>query len=242
MIDAPADKPALRLALWQALKDAGAGRFPGIRGRIPNFTGAEAAARHLAADPLFGAAQVLKCNPDLPQRPARHAALKAGKVVYLAVPKLTSDLPFLELDPARLGPGALWSASSIKGATALGRPVGIDDLPPIDLILTGCVGVGTDGARLGKGGGYSDLEFGLLVEAGKVGPDTPIMTTLHPSQRVGAGVIPVEDHDISVDRVALPDGVIAAVGRPPRPTGIDWTRLSDARLAAMPALARLKPR
>lgn len=239
MIDQPADKPTLRLALWQALKDAGGGRFPGIRGRIPNFTGAEAAARHLAADPLFVAAKVLKCNPDLPQRPARHAALKAGKVVYLAVPKLSADLPFIELDPARLGPSALWQASSIKGAAALGRPVGVRDLPLVDLILTGCVGLGIDGARLGKGGGYSDLEFGLLVEAGKVGPDTPIVTTLHPSQRVCAGVIPVEDHDISVDRVALPDGVVASVGRPARPTGIDWSLLSDARLAAMPALARL---
>ena len=43
-------------------------------------------------------------------------------------------------------------------------------LPPIDLIVCGAVAVNARGARVGKGGGFSDLEYGLLAEAGRVGP------------------------------------------------------------------------
>lgn len=37
---------------------------------------------------------------------------------------------------------------------------------PVDLIVCGTVAVNRRGVRVGKGGGYSDLEFALLVEAG----------------------------------------------------------------------------
>src|SRR3712207_8895655 len=39
-----------------------------------------------------------------------------------------------------------------------------------------------DGVRVGKGGGYSDLELGLLIEAGLVDDSTTIATTVHPLQ------------------------------------------------------------
>jgi 5-formyltetrahydrofolate cyclo-ligase len=42
------------------------------------------------------------------------------------------------------------------------------------------VAVNRQGARVGKGGGFSDLEFALLVEAGLVGTDTVVATTVHP--------------------------------------------------------------
>lgn len=233
------EKAALRKEVWAALQAAGAGRFPGIVGRIPNFVGAEAAARLLAAHPLFQDAQVLKCNPDSPQRPVRHAALKAGKVVFLAVPRLRSAEPFLRLDPRELPPGSLWKASSIKGADALGVPVAISEVPPLDLIVTGCVGVGADGARLGKGGGYSDLEYALLREAGLVTEHTPIVTTLHPVQWLAPVRIPVEEHDISVDVAALPDEVRVCVGRRPRPPGVLWDRLAAEQVEDIPVLAAL---
>lgn len=233
-------KAALRLERWAALKEAGAGRFPGIRGRIPNFVGAEAAARQLAAHPAFQAARVLKCNPDLPQRPVRHAALKAGKVVLLAVPRLREAHPFLALDPAELDPKELWAASSIKGASRLGRPVALEDVPPIDLIVTGCVGAGEGGARLGKGGGYSDLEYALLREVGAVTAETPIATTVHPSQLRPPGALPVEAHDISLDLVALPDRVHETGRQMARPEGVLWGLLSEEQVAAIPVLARLR--
>ena len=68
--------------------------------------------------------------------------------------------------------------------------------------------VGEDGARLGKGGGFSDLEFAVASAAGLIGPDTVIATTVHDRQVVGAGAIPTTDHDVWVDLIVTPSGVI----------------------------------
>jgi 5-formyltetrahydrofolate cyclo-ligase len=102
-------KQEIREGVWQALKEAGAGRFPGIRGRIPNFVGAERAADRLCELDVWKGAKVLKCNPDSPQRPVRLRALKGGKIVYIAVPRLRELKCFIELDPSRIGKNRLES-------------------------------------------------------------------------------------------------------------------------------------
>ncbi len=231
------DKAALRRACWQAIRDASAARFPGVLGRIPNFVGAEAAADRLVATSTWAQARVLKCNPDSPQRPVRYRALQAGKVVFMAVPRLTTAAPFFALDPAVLDPKSLWLASSIKGADQLGQAVHLDEMPPIDLIVTGCVGVTRQGARLGKGGGYSDLEYALLREHGKVDAHTPIATTVHSAQVLPAHTVPMLEHDISLDLVVTPRRVIRCRRAYERPAGVLWDRLEDDKRAAIPALA-----
>lgn len=232
-----ADKPRLRAEGWARIRTAGAARFPGVEGRIPNFVGAEAAARTLAATSTWQEARVLKCNPDSPQRPVRHLALKEGKVVVLAVPKLSTAAPFLLLDPAELAPGDLWKASSVKGATVLGRPVTLEELPAIDLIVTGCVACSLDGARLGKGGGYSDLEFALLQSTGHIHRDVPVVTTVHGCQVLPAGALPMEAHDVAFDLVATPDRSLRTQRHWPRPSGLDWRRLPPEKADAIPVLA-----
>jgi 5-formyltetrahydrofolate cyclo-ligase len=240
MSDAP-PKDTLRRRCWAALREAGAARFPGVEGRIPNFVGAEDAAARLADHPIWRSARHLKCNPDSPHRPVRHRALRDGKVVFMAVPRLRDPRPFLRLDPARLDPSTLWRASSASGAAELGEPVGLDALPIIDLVITGCVGATAEGARLGKGGGYSDLEFALLREHGLVDGETPVWTTLHPSQLLRDGEVPMEAHDVSLDRIVLPDRAIDCPRPFARPTGIDPEILSAEKRAAIPALARRDP-
>ncbi|MEQ8767882.1 MAG: 5-formyltetrahydrofolate cyclo-ligase [Planctomycetota bacterium] len=230
------DKQELRKRCWQALQDAGAARFPGTLGRIPNFVGAERAAERLAATPELQRAQVVKCNPDSPQRPLRHRLLKAGKTIFLAVPRLAEARPFWELDPSRLPEGSLWEASSIKGAAGLGRAVSLEEMPPIDLIVTGCVGVDRRGARLGKGGGFSDLEFALLRETGKVEADTIVATLVHESQVLLAGTIPMQSHDQSLDIIATPERLIRCDRRFERPGGILWDRLDPAKRSEIPVL------
>ena len=64
-------------------------------------------------------------------------------------------------------------ASSIKGATQLGRLVHPDEMRPIDLIVCGSVAVNRKGARLGKGGGYSDLEYAVALSLGLISKETP---------------------------------------------------------------------
>ena len=233
----PDVKLRLRLQCWDALRAAGAARFPGVKGRIPNFVGAEAAAKALQDLPEWAVATTLKCNPDSPQRPVRAAALRAGKILYVPAPKLAGEHPFVELDPADLDPKRLWHASSIKGAFELGRPVRADQVRPVDLIVTGCVGVTAQGARLGKGGGYSDLEYGMLRELGLVSESTPILTTLHDSQVLDDGAIPMTEHDISLDAVVTPTRVLRCPRPWPRPQGVLWEHLDDAKIQSIPVLA-----
>jgi 5-formyltetrahydrofolate cyclo-ligase len=228
-------KAELREERWGALKEAGAARFPGTKGRIPNFVGAERAAALLAETGLFRQAHTLKCNPDSPQRPVRHAALKAGKTVIMAVPKLAERACFWRLDPARVGD--LWKASSIKGASAMAEQVREDEVGAIDLIVTGCVAVAPDGARLGKGGGYSDLEYAVLRELGLVDEDTPIVTTVHSSQVLGSGAIPMDAHDISLDLFTTEETLVRCERAYARPEGVDREVLPADKLAAIPVLA-----
>src|ERR1700722_17087632 len=88
-----AAKAALRQEVWSAMRAAKVARFPGAAGRIPNFTGAEAAAERLRAPPACGAAATLKATPDSAQLPVRQRALEDGKTVYMAVPRLAEAEP-----------------------------------------------------------------------------------------------------------------------------------------------------
>jgi 5-formyltetrahydrofolate cyclo-ligase len=230
-------KDEARTRVWREMEIHGVGRFPGAMGRIPNFVGAERAALHLQGLRAWREARAVKINPDAPQLPVRRMALREGKVVYMAVPRLRSLECFLELDPARLGKKVL-QAASIPGAERLGHPVGIEALPPIDLIVCGAVAVNARGARVGKGGGFSDLEYGLLVEAGRVGSRTPIVTTVHPVQ-ILPEAIEMRPHDITVDVVVTPEGVMTVRPAFPRPRGLYLEALAPEKIAQVPAVERL---
>jgi 5-formyltetrahydrofolate cyclo-ligase len=233
-------KAALREEVWAALAAPGVTRFPGPYGRIPNVVGAEAAARRLAETPEWQAAATLKANPDSPQWPVRQRALEDGKTVYMAVPRLAEARPFFLLDPARLD-GTPRKASSIKGASSAGQTVDLDDLTPVDLVVAGCVAVGIDGARLGKGGGFSDLEFAVASAAGLIGPKTVVATTVSEHQVLAAGRIPTTAHDIWVDLIVTPDRVLRPPAHRRRAGGIHWDELTEEKIAAIPLLGRLRP-
>lgn len=231
----PTSKEDVRELVWRQMGARGVGRFPGARGRIPNFVGAERAALHLDALPAWREARVVKINPDAPQLAVRRMALRDGKVVYMGVPRLRTLACFLEVDPRRLGARAL-QAASIGGAARLARPVEVGAMPVIDLIVCGAVAVNARGARVGKGGGFSDLEYGLLTEAGKVGPETPIVTTVHSVQLL-PHALPMRPHDMPVDVVVTPDGPIRVQAAFPRPRGIYADALTPEKIAEVPVLA-----
>jgi 5-formyltetrahydrofolate cyclo-ligase len=223
------DKQEVRERVWRTLQDEGAARFPGARGRIPNFRGAEAAAERLAELPEWERADVVKSNPDSPQLPVRRRARHDGKTLYMAVPRLAEEKPFVRVagDP------------TIKKALAQGEPVRVEDLGHVDLVVCGTVAVNRDGVRVGKGGGYSDIELGLLIEAGLVDEDTTIVTTVHALQVLDEK-LPETEHDFRVDIVVTPEEVIRTGARRRSP-GIIWDHLDDETIEAIPLLAATRP-
>ena len=227
-------KQAVREHVWALLERERAARFPGAEGRIPNFAGAPAAAARLASLPAWQAARVVKSNPDAPQLPVRARALADGKLLYMAVPRLTDERPFILLDPAQLEVPPR-RAASITGSARAGRRIHLAELQPVDLVVCGSVAVNREGARVGKGGGFSDLEFALLVEAGLIGLDTVVATTVHPLQ-VLEEALPETGHDFRLDLIVNGEEVIGC-RRTRRPQGILWEHLDAAKVAAIPALA-----
>jgi 5-formyltetrahydrofolate cyclo-ligase len=235
-----AAKADLREEVWGRLETAGVSRFPGARNRISNFVGAEAAAQRLRETSDWDRATTLKANPDSPQWPVRQRALEDGKVVYMAVPRLAEPDPFFLLDPDHLADTPRL-ASSIKGASASARTAALEDLQPVDLVITGCVAVAEDGVRLGKGGGFSDLEFAIASEAGLIDDRTVVATTVHDLQLVPAGAVPSSDHDVRVDLVVTPERVLRVEHEVPRGPGrVRWAELTEEKIAAIPVLGRLR--
>ncbi|HKT03887.1 MAG TPA: 5-formyltetrahydrofolate cyclo-ligase, partial [Rugosimonospora sp.] len=212
-------------------------------GRIPNFTGAEAAAERLRARPEWRSAGTVKANPDSAQLPVRQRALEDGKTVYMAVPRLADPDPFFLLDPDHLADKPR-RAASISGASRSARRIPVRELEPVDLVVTGCVAVGEDGTRLGKGGGFADLEYALAGAAGLISAGTLVVTTVHELQVRPAGTIPSAAHDVPVDLVVTPDRIIdCRPGRARRPDAkLRWAELTDEKIAAIPLLAALRRR
>ncbi len=229
-------KEDLRRKVWQALEQNNVQRFPGAQGRIPNFIGAERAATRLAELAVWKKARAIKINPDAPQLPVRRQALAEGKVLYMAVPRLRTEKCFVEIDPKRLGRRTVLAAS-IAGATKYGRLVSPREMRAIDLIVCGSVGVRRDGTRVGKGGGYADLEYALLREEGKIKETTPVVTTVHPLQIVSEKVAMLA-HDIPLDFLVTPFEVVATRPAYPRPRGIYWDLLKAAKIDAIPPLRK----
>lgn len=228
-------KQEMRERVWALLERERVLRRP-AKGKIPNFIGAEEAADQLAALPAWRSAQILKSNPDKAQLPVRARALAEGKLLFMAVPRLAHKLPFFLLDPATLSVPPL-EAAVHETAEAIARKVPVSELRPVDLVICGSVAVNRNGVRLGKGGGYADLELALLVEAGLVGERTVIVTTVHPLQVVDEP-LPETEHDFHVDVIVTPDEVIAC-GSPRRPPGVMWAHLNAEKIAAVPVLASL---
>ena len=111
---------------------------------------------------------------------------------------------------------------------------------PIDLIVCGSVAVNRKGARLGKGGGYSDLEYAVALSLGLISKETPIVTTVHPVQLL-LDDLPMTSHDISLDYIGMPEELVKCEGEFHRPAGIIWEDLGD-KLEEVPILQTMKAR
>jgi 5-formyltetrahydrofolate cyclo-ligase len=231
------DKQAIRERVWDELEEQGQARFPfPPHGRIPNFAGADDAAERVTAHEAWQDASTIKANPDSPQRPVRRRALAAGKTVYMAVPRLRDEECFLRLDPAVIDDYD--HATTINGSAEAGEQVHPDEMAPIDFVVSGSVAVTDEGSRIGKGEGYSDLEFAVLREYGLVDDGTTTATTVHEIQVVDDEVT-TAPHDVSIDLLVTP-GRTVRDQQAAKPEGIRWEKLDDDRIAEIPILAHLR--
>ena len=241
------DKQTIRERVWDRLEADGIARFPfPPHDRIPNFDGAAAAAERVTETAVWARAETVKANPDSPQLPLRRAALRAGKTVYMAVPRLRDRRCFYELDPAEIDD--IEAAPAVSNVADHARQVGPEAVGTLDLVVSGSVAVTADGARIGKGEGYSDLEYAVLCELGLVDASTPTLTTVHerqvldgPDSAVAGASVPVDAHDVPMEYVVTPDRVVETDTPYTRSDGVDWAALDDERIAEIPVLADRRP-
>lgn len=221
-----AKKARIRETIWRLLEERNIALFPRpVIGRIPNFKGSDIAAEKLTSLREWQNARVIKSNPDSPQYHVRLRALREGKYVLMATPRLRNG--FILLDPSKIPSNRHSEAATINGAFRYGKPVKLVEIPRIDLVVTGCVAVDRRGVRLGKGGGFSELEYGILRELNLINENTPIVTTIHDLQVVNEE-IPVEIHDLTIDYYTTPTRTVkvdSAIKH--KPKGIYWELLTS---------------
>lgn len=197
------DKESIRKYVWKLMEEKGASSFPKPFGRIPNFIGAEEAAKKLCSLKEFLEAKTIFCTPDSPQRPVREYVLKNNKLLLMATPRLKKG--FILLNPKNINPSFYHEASTIKGAFKHGEPINPSRIK-IDFMVIGSVAVSLNGERIGKGKGYSDQEYRILKSFKSITEKTLIATTVHDLQVFDS--LPFNEWDIPVDIIVTPTRII----------------------------------
>jgi 5-formyltetrahydrofolate cyclo-ligase len=194
-------KKLLREQIWSRLEAEHIARFPlPCYGRIPNFVGSDNAAMKVRLLKEWKDAKVVFANPDYAQQKVREYALSDGKLLVMASPKLKHG--YVVVNPRNVK-GLESFASTIGGAFKYGEMVNAREIPNPDLIIEGSVAVDMNGHRLGKGGGYGDVEIETLKELfGFI----PVVTTVHDLQFVDA--VPFEEKDERVSIIVTPTRVV----------------------------------
>ncbi|MFP3347276.1 MAG: 5-formyltetrahydrofolate cyclo-ligase, partial [Sulfolobaceae archaeon] len=127
-------------------------------------------------------------------------------------------------------------ASKISGFAKYGEVADIYSIPNIDLVVVGSVAVTLSGDRVGKGEGYSELEFAILRELNKINEKTPVVTTVHDIQIVES--IPVEPYDVPLDIIATPTRVIRVNRTREKPPGLLLEYLTKEKIEDTPFLKK----
>ena len=174
------------------MEEADVARYPRpVHHRIPNFEGADDAADRLATLPEFGGAGIVKVNPDTPQRKVRHLVLEGGKTLLTPQPRLRTGF----FSTLKLGSDAIPSdfpveaLTTSRGAAEHGTPVSLYERYDVGLVVVGSSAVcPTTGARVGKGEGFAELEWGILTEMGNLDATrVMVVTTVHDCQVYDGG-------------------------------------------------------
>ncbi|GAU41125.1 hypothetical protein TSUD_288150 [Trifolium subterraneum] len=242
--DPKAWKWIIRKRIWDLMERNNFAQNPRpVHHRIPNFVGASIAADKMRELDVFKTAQCVKVNPDSPQKQVRFLTLSDGKKLLTPQPRLRTGF-FSVIESNMLTSGTIKEACTSVGVAKYGRPIGLDEKIKVDLIVIGSVAVDPKtGARLGKGEGFAELEYGMLRYMGAIDDSTLVVTSVHDCQLVDD--IPIEKlliHDVPVDIICTPTQVIFTHTSIPKPKGIYWDKLSPEKLGQIRILRELKRR
>ncbi|XP_015729644.1 methenyltetrahydrofolate synthase domain-containing protein isoform X2 [Coturnix japonica] len=239
--DAGASKGDIRQKVWDYLETSGLAEFPRpVHHRIPNFKGAPHAATRLLGLEEFKAANTVKINPDAPQKNARFLTLEARKTLLVPTPRLRSGLFNKIVPPPGATKEVLRICATSQGIKEYSVPVGLDGKARVDLVVVGSVAVSEKGWRIGKGEGYADMEYAMMVSMGAVMEDTPVITIVHDCQVVDIAEELLGDHDLTVDYILTPTRTIKTNCKRPKPCGILWHKVSYEMLGKIPILKSLR--
>ena len=234
-------KDNLREEIWRKLESSGTA-IGDPWSKIPNFQGAQEAAFKLSEFDFWKASRVVKSNPDRAQAWVRLYALQDGKKIYTPVPELTRDFPFLLLDPEILEKRgiAFEEVMYSDGAMLHGQRVNFTEMEPMDICVVGSVAASIAGSRMGKGGGFADLEMGIFRSIGTLSRTCPIVTTISEIQIVENAKISLEAHDTPLDWIITPERAIKSQNTLPQPGPIDWNLMQEDQFLKIPFLRRLR--
>eukprot|EP00746_Dinoflagellata_sp_MGD_P009664 gnl/MRDRNA2_/MRDRNA2_119711_c0_seq1.p1 gnl/MRDRNA2_/MRDRNA2_119711_c0~~gnl/MRDRNA2_/MRDRNA2_119711_c0_seq1.p1 ORF type:complete len:363 (-),score=75.56 gnl/MRDRNA2_/MRDRNA2_119711_c0_seq1:7-1095(-) len=237
-------KWAIRKRIWDHMEAENIAAPPRpVHHRIPNFVGADLTARQVEKLPEFQRAKVVKVNPDSPQKEVRATVLRHGKLLLVPQPRLRTGF-FSKIDPTWVEPNKAGYAVTQQGVVQYGEPIELDAKIKVDLVVIGSVAVNpANGARIGKGEGFAELEYGMLRWMNAIDDSTPVVSCIHDCQLVDD--IPSDSmlcHDVPVDIICTPTQTIRVnrKNQLPKPQGIYWDKLSPQKLASIKILQILK--
>ncbi|KFP35327.1 Methenyltetrahydrofolate synthase domain-containing protein, partial [Chlamydotis macqueenii] len=188
--------------------------------------GASHAATRLLGLQEFKVANTVKINPDAPQKNARFLTLEARKTLLVPTPRLRTGLFNRIVPPSGATKEILRICATSQGIKEYSVPVGLDAKARVDLVVVGSVAVSEKGWRIGKGEGYADMEYAMMVSMGAVQEDTPVVTIVHDCQVVDIAEELLGDHDLTVDYILTPTRTIKTNCKRPKPRGIIWHKAS----------------
>ncbi|NWR83963.1 MTHSD protein, partial [Furnarius figulus] len=240
-------KGDIRDKVWAHLEGSGLAEFPRpVRGRIPNFKGSLQACGSIRELGAFSRAREVKVDPDKPLEGARLAALQARKTLLVPTPRLRTGLFNRIVPPPGASKEVLRICATSRGVRDYSVPVGLDGKAQVDLVVVGSVAVSEKGWRIGKGEGYADMEYAMMVSMGAVQEDTPVVTIVHDCQVVDIAEELLGDHDLTVDYILTPTRIIKTNCKRPKPQGIIWHKanvfVSYEMLGKIPILKTLRDR
>ncbi|XP_078400720.1 methenyltetrahydrofolate synthase domain-containing protein isoform X1 [Cetorhinus maximus] len=231
----------IRQKVWDYMEENDLANFPRpVHHRIPNFKGAYEACSKIKNLDSFIKTREVKVDPDKPLEGVRLATLQARKTLLVPTPRLRTGLFNKIVPPPGASKEVLRVCSTAQGVKDFSVPVRLDAKVHVDLVVVGSVAVSDKGWRIGKGEGFADLEYAMMVSMGAVDENTVVVTTVHDCQLLDIPEELMDDHDLTVDYILTPTQVIKTDCKRSKPQGIIWSKVDSEMMEKIPILKSLQ--